>query len=282
MKCEVRKVKIFWKIAAAAVLCIIGILFFFPVYWMAVTSFKLPAQVFSEKPILLLDALHLDNYVEIFRKANVVTFFLNSLCVALSVTLITILLSTMAGFALSRYKFPWNRKILSGVLLVRMIPAIVYTIPYYIIYARIGLLDNLLGLCLAYCSSALPLGIWLAVSFLSDIPGELYESASMDGCSEYRMYLSVAMPLAVPGIIVIAILVFINCWNEFGLALVLQSSDAQKTLPIGIASMVQTHKDTPSGSLAAAGVIAMIPAFIISALTQKYIVKGLMTGAVKG
>lgn len=96
------------------------------------------------------------------------------------------------------------------------------------------------------------------------------------------MYMKIALPLVKAGLVVIAILVFIGAWNEFGLALVLQSSDAKKTLPIGIASMVQTHKDTPSGSLAAAGVIAMIPAVILSMTTQKYIVKGTMAGAVKG
>ena len=163
-----------------------------------------------------------------------------------------------------------------------MIPALIYTIPYYIIYSRLHLLDTISGLIMAYISFALPMGIWLAISFFTDIPQEIYESAEIDGCGEWRMYLSIALPLVKAGIAVIAILLFVQAWNEFGLALVLQSSDAKKTLPIGIASMVQTHKDTPSGSLAAAGVIAMIPAMILALTTQKYIVKGTMAGAIKG
>lgn len=135
---------------------------------------------------------------------------------------------------------------------------------------------------MAYISFALPMAIWLAISFFSDIPQEIYESAEIDGCGEWRMYVSIALPLVKAGIAVIAILVFVQTWNEFGLASVLQASDMKKTLPIGIASMVQTHRDTPSGSLAAAGVIAMVPAMFLALATQKYIVKGTMAGAVKG
>ena len=202
--------------------------------------------------------------------------------VAVSTTVISLALATMAGFGLSRYHFKGNKIIKNSVIAVRMIPALVYTIPYYIIYSKIHLLDTMTGLIMAYISFALPLAIWLSISFFYEIPDELYEAAEIDGCTEYGMYTKIALPLVKAGLLVIAILVFIGAWNEFGLALVLQSSDAKKTLPIGIASMVQTHKDTPSGSLAAAGVIAMIPAVILSMTTQKYIVKGTMAGAVKG
>ena len=260
----------------------LGVLFFFPVYWTIITSFKTKAQVFVERPILWIDTLYLDNYIEIFRKSYVATFFSNSMLVAVSTTVISLALATMAGFGLSRYHFKGNKIIKNSVIAVRMIPALVYTIPYYIIYSKIHLLDTMTGLIMAYISFALPLAIWLSISFFYEIPDELYEAAEIDGCTEYGMYTKIALPLVKAGLVVIAILVFIGAWNEFGLALVLQSSDAKKTLPIGIASMVQTHKDTPSGSLAASGVIAMIPAVILSMTTQKYIVKGTMAGAVKG
>lgn len=260
----------------------LAIIFFFPLYWTFLTSFKTSSQIFVEKPIFILDVFYLDNYIEIFSKSHVVTFFMNSLLVSAATTAISLVIATMAGFGLSRYQFRAKTALRNSILIVRMIPALVYTIPYYIIYSKIHLLDSMIGLILAYIAFALPLAIWLAINFFADIPDEVYESAEIDGCSEYKIYLKIALPLVKAGIVVIAILVFIGAWNEFGLALVLQSSDAKKTLPIGIASMIQTHKDTPSGSLAAAGMIAMIPAVILSLTTQKYIVKGTMAGAVKG
>lgn len=261
---------------------LLGSLFIFPLYWTVITSFKTSSQVFVEKPIFILDTIYLDNYIEIFHKSHVDTFFLNSILVAGATTLVSLLLASMAGFGLCRYRFKGRNTVRNSILIIRMIPALVYTIPYYIIYNKLHLLDTLGGLIMAYISFALPMAIWLSINFFIDIPPEIYESAEIDGCPELMLYTRIALPLVKAGLAVIAILVFIGAWNEFGLALVLQSSDTKKTLPIGIASMVQTHKDTPSGSLAAAGVIAMIPAIILSITTQKYIVKGTMAGAVKG
>lgn len=260
----------------------LGLLFFFPLYWTFMTSLKTPAQIFVEKPIFFTKEFYTGNYTEIFQKSHVAQFFINSILVAGCTTFISLVLATMAGFGFNRYNFKMKAALKNSVLIIRMIPALVYTIPYYIIYSKLHLLDTLVGLILAYISFALPLAIWLAINFFAEIPKEIYESAEMDGCSEYKLYLYIAVPLVKAGIVVIAILVFIGAWNEFGLALVLQASDAKKTLPIGIASMIQSNKDTPSGSLAAAGMIAMIPAVILSLTTQKYIVKGTMSGAVKG
>lgn len=275
------KKKAIQTIVLLIVFIVLGTLFAFPLYWTILTSFKTSAQVFVEKPIFFMDTLYLDNYIEIFTKSNVLIFFRNSLIVAGSATFLSLILATMAGFGLCRYVFKGSKALRNSIMIVRMIPALIYTIPYFIIYSKLNLLDTLGGLVMAYISFALPMAIWLAISFFSDIPQEIYESAEIDGCSEWRMYISIALPLVKAGIAVIAILVFVQTWNEFGLASVLQSSDVNKTLPIGIASMVQTHKDTPSGSLAA-GVIAMIPAMILAIATQKYIVKGTMAGAVKG
>lgn len=276
------KKKVIQTVILLVIFIVLGVFFAFPLYWTVLTSFKTSAQVFVEKPIFFMDTLYLDNYIEIFTQSNVGAFFMNSLIVAGCTTLISIVLSTMAGFGLCRYVFKGNRVLRNSILIIRMIPAMIYTIPYYIIYSKLHLLDTLSGLVMAYISFALPMGIWLAISFFMDIPQEIYESAEIDGCGEWRMYISIALPLVKAGIAVIAILLFVQAWNEFGLASVLQASDMKKTLPIGIASMVQTHRDTPSGSLAAAGVIAMIPAIILAVATQKYIVKGTMAGAVKG
>lgn len=270
------------KIPLLIVLGMIGIVFLFPIYWTLITSFKLPSQIFVEKPILFLDTLYLDNYLEIFFKTDVAKFFLNSLIVSVSTTIIVIFMATTCGYGICRHRSKANNAIKNSIIIIRMIPAMVYTIPYYIIYSKVGLLDSLIGIILVYVAFALPLAIWLSVNFFIDIPKEIYESAELDGCSETKMFYKISLPLIKTGIVVISILVFIAAWNEFGLALVLLSSDEKKTFPIGLASMIQTHKDTPSGSLAAAGMIAVIPGIILSLTTQRYFVKGLMTGAIKG
>lgn len=277
-----KKKKFIQSFSLLILFILLGTLFIFPLYWTLITSFKTSAQVFVEKPILVLDTFYMDNYIEIFNKSHVDTFFLNSILVAGFTTFSSLALAAMAGFGLCRYHFRGRSALRNSILIIRMIPALVYTIPYYIIYNKLNLLDTLSGLIMAYISFALPMAIWLSINFFIDIPSEIYEAAEIDGCTEIKMFTQIALPLVKAGLAVIAILVFIGAWNEFGLALVLQSSDVKKTLPIGIASMVQTHKDTPSGSLAAAGVIAMIPAVILSVTTQKYIVKGTMAGAVKG
>lgn len=261
---------------------LMGILFLLPIYWALITSFKLSNQIFVEKPILYISTLYLDNYIEIFRKSYVFKYFANSLFVAVSTTFLTVMLATMCGYGISRYDHRLNRALKNSIITIRMIPALVYTIPFYIIYSKIGLLDNLIGLILVYIAFSLPLAIWLSTNFFMDVPNELYEAAEIDGCGEIAMFYKISLPLIKGGIAVISILVFIGAWNEFGLSLVLLSSDIKKTLPIGIASMIQTHKDTPSGSLAAAGIIAIIPGVILSLTTQKYFVKGMMSGAIKG
>ena len=163
-----------------------------------------------------------------------------------------------------------------------MIPGVLYTIALYIIYLNRGLLYNSIGLIAAYCTFSLPMSIWLFLNFYDEIPREIYESASIDGCSSYRMYWNIALPLVLPSISVVAILCFIGAWNEFGLALTLTFRDEAKTLPIAINTMIQRDRDTPFGSIAAAGTLSMVPAIILSLTMQKYIVKGFTAGAVKG
>ena len=168
------------------------------------------------------------------------------------------------------------------VIIVRMIPALIYMVPYYIIFNNLGMLDSKLALTVVYITANLPLAIWLATGFFDEIPAEVFESAKIDGCSEFQVYRKIALPLVIPGLVVISILVFLASYNEFGTALVLLFNDANKTLPVGISGMLQLQKDTPYGLLAAAGTIALIPAFILALTTQKYVQKGITAGAVKG
>jgi multiple sugar transport system permease protein len=245
-------------------------------------SFKFKADILVTVPQYIPERVTLDNYVEIIQKSNFPIYASNSIKVAMLTTLICVAAAAMAGFALTRFAFSGRKTISALIYIVRMVPGLVYTVPLYVIYSKLGLLDNHAGLILAYCTFSLPISIWLFLNFYEEIPREIYESANMDGCSEYRMFLSIALPLVLPSVSVVSILCFIGAWNEFGLALTLTFKDQFKTLPIAINSMIQRERDTPFGSIAAAGAMSMIPAIILSLTMQKYIVKGLTAGAVKG
>jgi multiple sugar transport system permease protein len=256
--------------------------FLFPIYWAVTMSFKEKADILVAVPQYFPQRVTLSNYLDIFRKSSYGVFAWNSAKVAIITTSLCVFAAAMAGFALTRFAFKGRKAVSNGIFVIRMVPALVYTVPLYMIYNQMGLLDNHMGLILAYCTFSLPISIWLFLSFYEEVPREIYESGVIDGCSEYRLFRSIALPLVVPSISVVAILCFIGSWNEFGLALTLTFKEAYKTLPIAINTMIQRERDTPFGSLAAAGTLAMLPAIILSLTTQKYIVKGFTAGAVKG
>jgi multiple sugar transport system permease protein len=270
------------SIAMFALLLILTLVFMFPIYWAVTMSFKEKADILVTVPHYFPKRVTLVNYLDIFEKSSYGMFAFNSAKISIITTALCVVAASMAGFALTRFSFKGRKFVSSGIFVIRMIPGLVYTVPLYMIYNKLGLLDNHFGLILAYCTFSLPMSIWLFLSFYEEVPREIYESGVIDGCSEYRLFLSIALPLVVPSISVVAILCFIGAWNEFGLALTLTFKDAYKTLPIAINTMIQRERDTPFGSLAAAGTLAMVPAIILSLTTQKYIVKGFTAGAVKG
>jgi multiple sugar transport system permease protein len=263
-------------------LCLCTILFIFPVYWVISMSFKFKEDILVTVPQYIPKRVTLNNYIELFQKSSFPTFAFNSIKVALLTTVICVVVAAMAGFALTRFTFSGRKGISAVIYIIRMVPGLVYTVPLYIIYNKLGMLDNHMGLILAYCTFSLPTSIWLFLNFYEEIPLEIYDSASIDGCSEYRMFIAIALPLVLPSVSVVAILCFIGAWNEFGLALTLTFKDKFKTLPMAINTMIQRERDTPFGSIAAVGTVAMMPAIVLSLTMQKYIVKGFTAGAIKG
>jgi len=263
-------------------LTLLTAVFLFPIYWAVTMSFKEKADILVTVPYYFPVRFTLANFSDILRKSSYNIFAYNSAKIAVITTVLCVIIAGMAGFALTRFSFKGRKTISNGIFIIRMVPGLVYTVPLYMIYNRLGLLNSHFGLIMAYCTFSLPMSIWLFLSFYEEVPHEIYESAVIDGCNEYKLFLSIALPLVVPSISVVAILCFIGSWNEFGLALTLMFKDVYKTLPIAINTMIQHERDTPFGSLAAAGTLAMLPAIILSLTTQKYIVKGFTAGAVKG
>jgi len=264
------------------ILIVFTLIFLFPLYWTITTAFKTPGQIMTLPPEFFPSRWTWDNFISSFTNHNIGIFFRNSVVIASSTTFFTLLIASFAGYGFSRFNFKFKNGLLLVVIAMRMIPSLIYMVPYYIIFNNLNLLDSRFGLTIVYITANLPLAIWLSTNFFNETPKEVYESAKMDGCTEFQTYFKIALPLVVPGLIVTAILVFLAAYNEFGTALVLLFNDANKTLPLGISGMIQLQRDTPFGLLAAAGTVAIIPALILALTTQKYIQKGISAGAVKG
>lgn len=270
-----------WSLLLIGLLAVLSI-FLFPVYWTVTLSIKPRADILVQTPLYIPLHFTLDNYINIFQKSGFGQFTWNSARIAITTTVLCVIVAAMAGFGLTRFRFKGRKAISSSIYIVRMIPGLVYTVPLFVMYRQLNMLDSAWGLILAYCTFSLPMSIWMFLSFYEEIPRELYESGVLDGCNEYRLFVSIALPLVIPSISVVAILCFLGAWNEFGLAMCLTFKDGAKTLPIAINSLIQREKDLPYGSIAAGGTLIMLPAIILSLSTQKYIVKGFTAGAVKG
>jgi ABC-type glycerol-3-phosphate transport system permease component len=265
-----------------ALILLLTFFFLFPIYWALITSFEYTDQILKLPPEFFPAKFTFNNFIEVFAQSHLGRMFFNSVFVSIATVIAAVSIAALAGYGFSRYTFRGRNTWVYTIIIVRMIPSVVFIVPYYVIFQKIGLLDTLFGLIIVYVTSAIPFAIWLFIGFYDEIPKEVYEAAIIDGCGEFSLYRRIALPLVIPGVVVAAILTFLAAYNEFGISLVLIFSDDNKTLSLGISSLIRSQKDTPFGSLAAAGTIAMIPSILLSLTTQKYIVEGLTAGAVKG
>ena len=264
------------------VISIATIIFLFPIYWVIITAFKNRGMIYTLPPIFFPAGFTFDNFVEAFQTKPLLLQFFNSLKISVISTAVSILVAALAGFGFSRYKFRGKKAALYTVFIVKMVPGMLLLIPFYMIFQNIGLINTTFSLIISYSAINLPFAIWLIMGFFDEVPGSIFESGLIDGCGELRLFWKLGVPFAVPGMIATGILCFIYSWNEFPIALVLTYTEDVQTLPIAVSGFLDTQVATPMGALAAAGVIAMLPTLILSLTTQRYIVSGLASGAVKG
>ena len=254
-----------------------------PIYWLLTISLKYEVDQFALPPIWFQFTPTLDHYKQAFWIRPFGQYLLHSAVAAASSTLIALALGVPAAYALAR--FHWRRNIGEHIgfwfLSTRMFPPIVTCLPLLLLMRQVGLLDSLLGLTIVYAAFNLPFVIWMMRGFFEEIPAELEEAALLDGDSLVGTLFRVVLPIASPGLAATAILCMIVSWNEFLFALMLSQTDAGTTLPVGIAASV-TQYEIKWGLMGAAGVVAMIPVLLFAAVVQKYLVRGLSLGAVKG
>jgi multiple sugar transport system permease protein len=266
-----------------AYVILIALLFFAlaPVALMIGTAFKPNVEIFQVPPRWLPRAPTLSNFQKVMFNSGIPRYALNSVIIATLMTFTALVLGTMAGYGFSRFKFRGNRALSLFMLLGQLIPLIALIVPFFQIFDAVGLLDTKIGIALAHLTTALPLVTWMSASYFSTIPAELDEAAIIDGCTRMQALRKVVLPVALPGIISIALFAFLMSWNEFVLASVLTNTDNSKTLPIGLSEFA-TMFTVDWGSTMAAALLMTVPVVAVFLLFQKQFVSGLSAGAVKG
>ena len=266
-----------WSIGLTLVLlyCLI------PVVWILSLSLKNPEDIADQN--FIPRSISFENYDKVFSEGTFTAALRNSIGIALIATVISIVLATMAAYAITRLEFNGKAIILSGALAIAMFPPISIVGSLFDLWRRIGLFDTWPGLIIPYMTFTLPLAIYTLSAFFREIPWDLDKAAQVDRATPWQAFTKVMVPLAAPGVFTAAILVFIFAWNDFLFAIVLTSTDRSRTVPAALAFFTGGSQFTdPTGAICAAAVVVTIPIIIMVLIFQRRIVAGLTAGAVKG
>lgn len=260
---------------------IVGALFAgLPVLWMLSTSFKSNGEVFQTPPRLITRTFSLGAYREIFGNGIQLRFFLNSYIVAGSVTVLTLLVAILAGYAFSRFRFPLQRSINAVIVSVQAVPPITLVIPYFGLVVALGLYNTYPGLILTHMVFTLPYAIIMTTAYLNTLPRELDESVKVDGGSSWTALWRILVPISVPGLVAVGVYTFMISWNEYLFALTLTRTDDMRTVPIGIQLLMGQHS-YQWNQMMAMSILGSIPVLILFLLFQRRFIGGLTSGAVK-
>ena len=248
-----------------------------PIYWIVSGAFKHQVDIFQLK---LLFTPTLENFEIIFRSPyNLFEKLVNSTLVALSTILIAIPIATMAAYSFSRFRMKGERLMFVTILATQFVPAVVIVLPFFILFRDLGILDTRLALILVNLSLVMPSAIWMIKGFIDSIPLDSEEAALVDGSSRFQVILNVTLPMALPGVITAGIFCFILAWNEFLFALIITTNKAV-TLPVGL-SLFHAEEGVLWHLISAAGIMIMLPMFVLATIIQKHFVQGMTMGAVR-
>jgi multiple sugar transport system permease protein len=270
------------KIITYIVLVFFAVFCVFPFLWMLVTSLKPTDQIRTSTPSFFIDNPTISHFENVLVNTQFITFFINSLIVAITTTIISMLVSIFAGYALSRFqRFKGIKMVNVTMLLSQMIPGVLLLIPLYILMQRLGLLDTYAAMILAYTTFMVPLCTFMLKGFIDSIPYELEEAAEIDGCSRLRIIYQIILPISIPSLVATALFAFVNAWNEFMFGYVFINDEAHRTLTPGI-TLFKGLYTTDWGSIMSASVLAVLPVVILFIYLQKFLIEGMTAGSVKG
>jgi multiple sugar transport system permease protein len=270
-----------WKISLYLMISATVLMVGFPFYWMGVTSITPDSQIFRMPPNLFPKSPDFSHYKRLFEVTRFFIYFKNSLIVTALVVILTITLSTLGAYSVTRFKYRGRKTLARTILFVYMFPPMLLAIPIFVIMAKIGMTNTYFSLVMAITARTLPFCLWLLWGFFRGIPLELEEAAMVDGNSRMGAFRRIVLPLALPGIAAAAIFAFELAWNNYTFAFILMTSEDMKTLPVGIASFAEA-KAVEWGLVMSSTVMLCIPALIFFMLAQRHLIRGWGAGGVKG
>ncbi len=275
-----------WKVAYLIGLFLAMLVICLPGFWIIISSLRPTVEIMAKPPVWIPQSLSLEAYRAMFSGVGqggipVWDYFRNSLIISITSTAIALVIGMSGGYAFARFRFTGKSAVFLGLMLTRSVPGVALSLPLFMVYARLGIIDTHFGLILTYVALNVPFTIWLIDGFFRQVPKDLAEAAQIDGCTRWQAFWQVEFPLAGPGIASAGIFAFLTCWNEYALASQLTRSVDSKTLPVGLLDYTAEFTIDWRGMCALA-VVMIIPALALTFIIQKHLVSGLTFGAVKG
>jgi multiple sugar transport system permease protein len=252
----------------------------FPIYYLFITSVK-PAKQLFETPPRMITKPTMSTYDDILIQKKFYRFFVNSIIISVAATILALALGSLAAYAFSQWKFRAKESVFFLSLIGRMFPPFTTLIPIYLMVKYARLMDTRFALILIYVAFLLPLVLLILREFFSNVPAELCECARIDGCNNFQIFLRMVLPLSVNGLLAAGVLCFVNAWNEFLFALVLTSFRA-KTAPVALGTFVEGEGMIQWGQLGVLGMCTILPTILFMVFMQKFLIRGLTLGALKG
>ena len=281
MRREVSAVDIVLRIAFGLAIAVVTLVVLFPFLYATIFSFASLRDIFSVEPIIVPATLTIQSYADALGGTNFILYFRNSMIVALSTVVLAVTTGALAGYALGALQMGYRNVISIGFLLVYLLPGVLFLVPLYLIVVSLDIADTLYSLILAYTTFSIPFTTWTLRAFFVGIPRELAEAAKVEGCTEFGAFLRIVLPLSAPGIATAAVFSFILAWNELLYALTFINTDANQVITVAI-SAVLGQWSTQVGTLLAFTVLAGLPVIVFFLLLNRFLIRGLMAGAVKG
>jgi len=259
---------------------VVTFLILFPAIFAVLTSFKPIREIFVYPPTMLPHTWTVKPYISVFSQEKYLHYFFNGYFISICSTFLCVILGSLAGYGLSRFKLPAKRTLMLAILAMQMFPGAVLMIPYFNLSRQLGLYNTYLALVMIDTVFALPLVIWLLKSYFDSIPVSIEEAALIDGCSQAKVLLLVVAPLARAGVIGTGMLAFIRAWNEFLFALILTKGPERAPITVGLAELFGQYSINWNGIMAIT-TLAVLPLLIVFIFVQRYVISGIMSGGVK-
>jgi multiple sugar transport system permease protein len=275
--------KILGRVALLVFTLMVLIPLLFPVYWLISSSFKTNLAAYVTPPQWFPEPVTIENYLNLVTGYTDFTAYVrNSFVTCIATSVLAMVVATLAGYAISRLRFPGKRALMLIILATQMFPHVLILISLYIMYSSLGLIDTYQGLIIAFTTFAVPFSVWMMKGFFDSVPHEIEEAALIDGCTRVEAMWRVVLPLVTPGLLAVSLFSFLDGWNNLLYPLTLATSTNVRTIPPGLMLAFLGQFKHDWAGMMAASVVVTIPVVIIFTFLQRYLVRGLTAGAVKG